>query len=472
MTKPTTLWPDLIGETSTNTTFSTGETSPLVESSTFSTNPPGETPDLSAAIFPPGSLIERYMDFASDQLESADCYIVGAFLPVLARCLGRKAWFPWGSERIYPNLFSILAGKPGDRKSSAITLAQRLANYDVPNAGKVLPPSAFLTSSLSSEALFDEYDETKGGCADKLLIEDEGNVFLGNITKSQYGERVGTRLLSLYDCKPLAENFKRNTRDSEDEQPEGRRVITETSTSILLGATFNVANFSGAEIRAGLQRRFIYYLAEEHGRFLALPPQANTSELLGIAGRLWGIKSHCRGEFRFDDEAAELWTEIQRNNRRKLKAAQSEAEAGRLNGEPMHILKVGMLFTVSMQTSVIDHVITVPILEYAARHVELCNASAAFMETAGRRESIKEKAEILLARIRADYQNIIDSDGWITLSRSAITAKYAAHPERRGTLTPHEVYNQLIPALCRQRMARLVNKTGKAELWGFRSDGE
>jgi hypothetical protein len=473
MTNPTKTWADnLVGITSTNSTFSTLGNPPPDESSTISTNSTGGMPDLSQAIYPEGSLIERYMDFARGQLESADSYIIGAFLPVMARAVARKVWFPWGNERIYPNLYAILAGKPGDRKSSAISLAQKLANLEVPDAGRVLDPSAFLTSSLSSESLFDEYDDEKGGCADKLLIEDEGNIFLGNITKAQYGERVGQRLLSLYDCKPLSENFRRNRREGGEDQPEGRRIITETSTSILLGATFNVANFRGAEIRAGLQRRFIYYLAEEHGRFLALPPDGNVEELIRIGGRLWGLKSHYRGAFKLSPDALDLWTDIQKQNRRKLRNAQTEAEAGRLNGEPMHILKVAMLFSLSMQPNPHSLVIDSEDLDCASRHVAHCNTSANFMEIVGEKESIRERAEILLARIRADFHHAIDSDGWIRLSRSVITAKYAPHSERKGALTPHEIYNQIIPALRRRLLADLDSKNRKAEVWRFRSDGE
>lgn len=473
MTKPTNCWPDnLVGVTSTNTTNSTEGNPPPDVSSTFSTNSTGAIPDLSAGIYPEGSLIERYMDFARGQLESADSYILGAFLPVMARVMARNVWFQWGNERIYANLYAILAGKPGDRKSSGISLAQRTANLEIPDAGRVLPPSAFLTSSLSSESLFDEYDDEKGGCPDKLLIEDEGNIFLGNITKSQYGERVGQRLLSLYDCKPLSENFRRNTRGGNDDQPDGRRFIQETSTSILLGATFNVANFRGAEIRAGLQRRFLYYLAEDHGRFMALPPSANSEELLRIGGRLWRLANHYRGPFKFAPDALDLWTDIQRENRRKLKNAQSEAEAGRLNGEPMHILKVSMLFALSMECNPHSLVIDANDLQCAARHVQHCNLSASFMESVGEREAIKERAEVLLSRIRADFQNAIDSDGWIRLSRSQITAKYAPHSERKGALTPHEIYNLIIPALRRKGWADLDSKTGKAEIWRFRADGE
>ena len=456
------------GVTSTTSTNSPGETPSGVQPTGFSQP---ASPDFSEAVFPEGSLIERFVEFAGKQIESAPVFILGAFLPLIARCIGRQAWFPWGSGRIYPNIYCILAGKPGDRKSSAITLAQQVVSTPSGDGDQLLGPSAFLASSLSSEALFDEYDEKTGGCPDKLLHEEEGNIFLGNIAKSQYGERVGHRLLTLYDCKALSENFKRNKREPQDQSPEGRRFIAETSTSILLGATNDVASFQGAAIRAGLQRRFLYYLAEGHGGFIPMPPDANIEELRAIAQRLHHIKTSCAGTFRFSPEALKLWTEIQTRNRVKLQTAQNEAAAGRLNGEPMHILKIAMLFAASLEHNVEQKVISPETLDCAARHVGVCNAAAAQVDHVGQREHIAQSAEILLSRICRDYHHLIDSNGWINVSRSELTAKYAAHPGRQGTMTPNQIYLRLIPIMESEGKAKLVSKTGKAEIWAFRAEG-
>ena len=93
-------------------------------SSTSSTTPAFQLED---AVYPSESLIEDYADYARERLESADSYLVGAILPVIAACLGRRVYFTWGDERIYPNLCSMLAGNAGERKSSAVNLPEKIA---------------------------------------------------------------------------------------------------------------------------------------------------------------------------------------------------------------------------------------------------------------------------------------------------------------------------------------------------------
>lgn len=92
---------------------------------------------------------------------------------------------------------SMLAGKPGDRKSSTINLAESIAR-------KCLPPAAFLPRAFSPETLFDELDTENGGQPDKLLICDDANAILADWQKSNNGERNAARFLELYDCGGLA----------------------------------------------------------------------------------------------------------------------------------------------------------------------------------------------------------------------------------------------------------------------------
>src|SRR5207248_1794955 len=92
----------------------------------FSTFSPGGV-TLAQAVYPENSWLARYMDFARLREESADSYLLGSVLPVVAAALARRVRFPWGEGWIYANLFSMLAGKPGDRKSSAINLAEKIA---------------------------------------------------------------------------------------------------------------------------------------------------------------------------------------------------------------------------------------------------------------------------------------------------------------------------------------------------------
>jgi hypothetical protein len=100
------------------------------------------------------------VNYARERLESADSYIVGSILPVMATCLARRVYFQWGDEKIYPNIFSLLAGRAGERKSSAVNLAEKFAKA-------TLPSESFLPALCSSESLLDEYHLESGGLRGK-----------------------------------------------------------------------------------------------------------------------------------------------------------------------------------------------------------------------------------------------------------------------------------------------------------------
>jgi hypothetical protein len=118
------------------------------------------------AVYPDDSILEDYMEYVRVESESADAFLIGSILPVTAAQLGRRVRFPWGSDVQFPNIYAMLAGPPGARKSSAIKLAEKLAR-------RCLAESAFIPLSLSAETLFDEYDTEKGGQPDKLLFNDD-----------------------------------------------------------------------------------------------------------------------------------------------------------------------------------------------------------------------------------------------------------------------------------------------------------
>jgi hypothetical protein len=60
------------------------------------------------------------------------CYIIGSILPVAGALLGRAVWLPWDPDSLTPNLFVMLAGKAGGRKSSTIGLAEAIARKTLP----------------------------------------------------------------------------------------------------------------------------------------------------------------------------------------------------------------------------------------------------------------------------------------------------------------------------------------------------
>jgi len=102
------------------------------------------------------------------------------------------------------------------------------------------------------------------------MICDDANATLADWQKSTNGERIASRFLELYDCKGMSESFRRN-RPKKSGAETQRRFIPYTSTSVIFGATFSSCMFRNQAVRAGLQRRFLYYVAEGHGRVITWP---------------------------------------------------------------------------------------------------------------------------------------------------------------------------------------------------------
>lgn len=437
----------------------TNRTTNISTSSTNSTPP--QRFEFEAAVYPPQSLLEYYVNYARERLESADSYIVGSILPVVAACLGRRVYFPWGDEKIYPNIFCLLAGRAGERKSSAVNLAEKFAKL-------VLPTESFLPALCSSESLTDEYYLESGGLPDKLLLLDDANPLLGSWTESGYGRRVSQQFLRLYDCKDLSESFQKNKCD---ENVSGRRAVEETSTSVVLGATLDVCRLQGRAISSGLQRRFLYYAAEKHGRFIPCPPASDPAQFEDLCKqfrKLCNMEVACQ----FSGQAMSVWEQYQRHNRELLQQADTEAVSSRLNGAPRAVQKIAILFEATCWAIAENQwkgFIRPETLELAIKHVDRCLDTASKLDALAEKEATAVSAESWLARIRRDF-GCKRERGLIVLTKSDLTAKYAPHPARPNALKPADLYERFIPILMDKGLARLAGKDGKQMRYEFTCD--
>ena len=411
------------------------------------------------AIYPENSILHDYMVYTRKRQESADCHILASILPVFSRILGRRIYFNWGDEKHFPNLFTIIVGHAGDRKSSAINQAKRIGQ-------QLLDPDAFLPTSFSPEAMFEEYSINP----DKLWIVGDANITLTDWKKMSHGERVATRFLDLYDCKDLSESFMRNVGDSDNKSPS--RSIPETFTSILFGATFNVALFQGQQIQEGLARRFLYYVAEDTDRIIIIPPATNTIELFNLVRKLEPLKDpNINGPIEFDDDANTIWETYQINNRKEKKEIDplNSAELHRLNSSPMQVLHIAIIFETCIwakSNKPWRGKISGQALKIAIEHVDACLEAASYMESINNRQTVIEDSNNFLGRVLNEFDNQ-KKNGFIILTRTEITKKYCHHSNRVGLWKPEYIYKSLIPYLQRNNQAALIKKEGKKETYAF-----
>jgi hypothetical protein len=417
------------------------------------------------AIYPEDSILADWMMLARKHEESADAFIIGSILPVCGALLGRRVWVQWGEKQKFANCFIMLAGKPGDRKSSIIDLSEMLARL-------VLPENAFLPKSFSPETLFDQYCESEGGRPDKTWIVDDANAVLIDWRKAVNGERVATRFLELYDCKGISEHFRRNAR----KKKAPRREIYQTSTNIVFGATFNIACFQGQTLRAGLARRFLYYVAENHGRVIVRPPRKDQLGLKALAEGFRDLEK-IKGPMDFDPRAAALWEQYQRENRAEIEQTDSlqEARLSHLASAPMQTLSVAMIFEATRwakkaNSQLFTHsghwhrLIDEQTLNLAIEHTKECLKAAEFLDSIANKAEIAREAEILLAHVRRDF---FRNDDFIFVTRTDLTRTYCKNSGRSGSWKPDDLYLRFIPHLQRRGEACLLAQRGKQEWFAF-----
>ena len=64
------------------------------------------------AVLPLCSVLADWFTFARARTEGADCYLSGAILPIMGALLERRVWVSLAGKKKYPNIFSIIVGKP------------------------------------------------------------------------------------------------------------------------------------------------------------------------------------------------------------------------------------------------------------------------------------------------------------------------------------------------------------------------
>jgi hypothetical protein len=429
-----------------------------------STNSTISTSTLSQkAVLPEDSILESFYALAVTVTEGADCYIIGAILPVVAASLGRNVWVQWMEKRLYPNLFTMLAGKPSDRKTSTLDLAELLARNS-------LPDEAFLSENFSPETLFDEYDPEAGGRPDKIFFIDDAKVLLADWQKSTIGQRNAARFLRLYDCKGMSENYRRNRSKGQSKEAQKRR-IDETSTSVVLGATFNDCMFRDQTVRFGMQRRFLYYVAEKMARVIPYPPDCR-AKLIELA-HAFELLGKLAGPFTLSESAQALFEKYQYENRHQINDADplEESLLSRLGTSPTHVLKVAQNFEACRSVYFLkeNHEIQEKTLEYAIAHVAECERAIAALDSITKRIYIANDAEVLLAKIRYDFR-ALEKDGSIVLTKSQLTSKYAHHGSSRQGLDVQDLYLRQLPFLIGRGDAQALPKEGKLERWAFRTE--
>lgn len=232
----------------------------------------------------------KYIQFVSGNTEAPITYHRWAAITAIGAVLEKNYYLPHGHSKIHPNLYSMLIGNPGTRKSSAIKLITSLvkeAGYkniaaDKTTKEKFLEDLGSTTKATSFESFLDEVDNSSNP-ASVLISADEFNEFAGAGNLEFY-----SLLGSLWDKQG----------DYHYKTKQGETVIPDPVVSLLGGNTPTgfAAAFPTEIIGQGFFSRLILVYAEPTGTKIAFPEEPDYEIRADIINYMLAIRSNVIGK--------------------------------------------------------------------------------------------------------------------------------------------------------------------------------
>lgn len=239
-------------------------------------------------------------------------------LTSLGAYLGRQYYLPFGDFNIQPNMYVMLIGDPGTRKSTAIKLAKKVlssSGYDKFSAERT-SKEKFL---LDLEGVEDDMGAVVD--ANKIMQNMFGDDFVGGdprevfIVADEFNEFVGSGNLeflsllgSLWDWDDAAQPFKQRLKTS-------RSVSIYQPTISLLGGNTH-AGFAEAfppqSIGQGFLSRLVLVFGESSGKKIAFPARPSDEIKRGLMELFQEIKQQVVGEATMTKQARGMLETIYR----------------------------------------------------------------------------------------------------------------------------------------------------------------
>lgn len=263
-----------------------------------------------------GPLFDKYFKYV-EKTEPPLIFHRWSLLTSLGAMLGRQLWLPHGEFNIFPNMYCMLIGDPGTRKSTAIKLSKKVLSgvgYDKFAAERtskekflvdlegVEDDSGKISKSAVMEELFGE-GAVQSEPRQVFVVADEFNDFVGS------GNLDFLSLLgSLWDWDDAHNPYKQRLKTSRSVS------IYQPTISILSGNThagFNEA-FPPQAIGQGFLSRLLLVYGEASGKLFAFPERPSDSIRQDLVDYLLDIKTTVHGAATVTDRARDMLDTIYR----------------------------------------------------------------------------------------------------------------------------------------------------------------
>lgn len=220
----------------------------------------------------------------------------------------QDVWFPFGSGQLYPNLYAMLVGEPGSRKSTAIK--------DMKNLLKEAGYSYFAGEKTSKEKFLEDLACTDATGMEGLSGTAQVDQFLfGSLTASDYkatpvmiaadefSDFFGNNVMDFISMLGVLWDF---TGVYKNKVKNGASVeITNPNVSILGGNTVEslCSTFPTEALGQGFFSRLLFIYGEPNGTKIAFPRIRPAEDTEFMKEELLKVKKAMRGEMVASSEA-------------------------------------------------------------------------------------------------------------------------------------------------------------------------
>ena len=255
------------------------------------------------------NFIDAYLKY-TEETEAPKCFHRWAIMSSLSAWLGRNFYLNFGHSRINPNLYVMLMGVAGTRKSSSIKIPVKLlkaAGYNSFSSSKTskekfLADLAAMHYDSEEEdddlQLFDFSLQNDDSCAEVMVAADEFNNFCGN------GNIEFLSLLGeLWDFEGLYTHGKMTSKSIRVNNP----LVTILSGNTPTG--FSLA-FPKEAIGQGIFSRLLLIHGDPTGRRITFPTAPSQEDTQALITCLQQIREVCQGPATIAPAAASLLDRI------------------------------------------------------------------------------------------------------------------------------------------------------------------
>mgnify|MGYP001577230918 CR=1 FL=1 len=299
--------------------------------------------------------ISAYFQYVGDT-EAPMTFHRWACISVLGAWIGRDYSFKFGHSSIKPNIYCMLMGNAGTRKTTAIRIASKLiakAGYhsiaadrttkekflmDLSGAVDFVPTGRFNRQSADEIMEQNLFGEKENHIPEVLIAADEFNTFIGN-GNIEFLSMLGV----LWDHEGPFENKVKNSKSVKIDDPFVSIIAGNTPTGFSLA-------FPAESIGQGIFSRLVLVHGESPGKKITFPVSPPAEKVREMIDLLHAIKSVAKGQARTSPDAEKLLDSIYQSGT-GMNDVRFEAY---MNRRFTHLIKICLILSASALRNTIE----------------------------------------------------------------------------------------------------------------------